>query len=121
MKYVLIGPPGIGKSTLVKELNGIDLENFPQSRRVRVLRASVAKYYGAADVNPSVYDDDTICWVYLKMPVEEYRKRRGIRDTRQPGKASQPHMGMFTPMGINWRVIDVSGNVRETADRIRQL
>lgn len=121
MKYVLIGPPGIGKSTLVKELRGIDLENFPSSRRVRVLRASVAKYYGAADVNPTIYDDDTICWVFLQMPIEEYRKRRKSRDTQQPGKASQPEMGMFTPSGLNWRVVDASGSIRDVADRIRQL
>lgn len=121
MKYVLIGPPGIGKSTLIKELRGIDLENYPASRRVRMLRTSIAKYYGAADVNPNVYDDETICWVFLQMPVEQYRERRKNRDAQQPGKGSQPEMGMFTPSGLNWRVVDASGSVREVADRIRQL
>lgn len=105
-KFVLFGPPGIGKSTLCEILGGIDLETFPADNRISSLRHSGAGIYGAADLNPQSYPYDDVTWVCLKLPEKVYVKRRDRRNEEKPNKADQPvlHVSDFT---VKERHIDV--------------
>jgi ABC-type cobalamin/Fe3+-siderophores transport system ATPase subunit len=108
-KYMVFGPPGVGKSTLIKELNGFDLEPFSvrvaeNSEQMEAeltgnpwqqepyLKALKEHNYpnvvgGAAlerDLVPKDYSK-----VLLLPPFDVYVKRRAQRDTKVPSKKGQ--------------------------------
>lgn len=93
---ILFGPPGIGKSTIIKELiakgyPAIDLEEvWPDEIRFKLPQYLHHTVIGAADLDPKKYKDHIKILLYL--PQKEYEQRRAIRDKAQPGKGSQkPH------------------------------
>jgi dephospho-CoA kinase len=118
MRYVLIGPPGVGKSTVVRALHGLDLEAFPQSRRMEMLQNTEFKYYGAADTAHLQYPDDCVK-VLLWLPEREYFYRRLARDSMNLAKASQRPQMIRSYLKYADYVVDASGTVKDVVTRIR--
>lgn len=94
MNFVYFGPPGVGKSTLVKALHGIDLELVPTALRKRFARGMIVRgnglVVGAADTQPGMYPASSWVRVLLLPPRSVYDARRAQRDADKPEKASQP-------------------------------
>jgi ATPase subunit of ABC transporter with duplicated ATPase domains len=87
MKIALFGPPGIGKSWLVKRLDGYDAEDdWPDPDLDRVRSSHVV---GAAGLQPDNPVFQRHLKVLLYMPQHLYEKRRAERDAKHPEKATQ--------------------------------
>lgn len=86
VKIALFGPPGIGKSTLVKELGGYDLEeNFP---KIDVTRLQTANVLGAAGHQPTSNIFKGFKRILLVMDQRDYdqqRLQRDIKDEKRGG------------------------------------
>lgn len=107
---ILFGPPGIGKSTIIKELiakgyPAIDLEEvWPNEYRFELPHKLHHTIIGAADLDPKKYKDHIKILLYL--PQSEYERRRAIRDKAQPGKGSQkPHNIEDWKKGVQYNYI----------------
>lgn len=93
MKYVLYGPPGIGKSTTITKLKeagfaAFDLEMLDTTeQREAVLDALDNCFVGGADTRPDVKPDRIN--ILLGLDEDAYRERRQQRDLDQPEKAQQ--------------------------------
>jgi hypothetical protein len=88
---VLFGPPGVGKSTRVRQagLRGIDLENnWPSLPDILHLRTYAV--IGAAGHPVSAFPPDQFTRILLLPSRAVYDERRRIRDAAQPNKAKQP-------------------------------
>lgn len=100
MNFILFGPPGIGKSTLLGKLKlegkrAIDLEDVYPSRvrfslpnQLAVLKDTV--FIGGADLDPKRKYPNA-AKVLLIANQDAYDERRSQRDKGQPGKANQQH------------------------------
>lgn len=100
MNFILFGPPGIGKSSILGKLKlkgkrTIDLEDVYPSRirfslpnQLAVLKDTV--FIGGADLDPKRKYPNAVK-VLLIADQETYDKRRSTRDAGQPGKAKQQH------------------------------
>jgi hypothetical protein len=93
-KFILFGPPGIGKSSLCRcFLNAYDLEEIEQKQRLQFLENSNYRIYGAADLNPkNVPNPERYTWLVLTMDQEDYEQRRRERDLIKPEKGNQRPM-----------------------------
>ncbi|QPK66772.1 VP3 [Callinectes sapidus reovirus 2] len=87
--YVLFGPPGIGKSTIVREMNGLDLEG---NRPIEDAYKRKYQVIGAAAYQPEDFDPVRFTNVLLYMDQSGYEERRMNRDLLNVAKADQPHM-----------------------------
>lgn len=116
MNFILFGPPGVGKSTLIgnlktKGISAIDLEDFwPNKIRFQIPNYVDNTFLGAADLNPR-RSYRNAKKILLFLPQADYETRRYQRDKGQPGKASQaPHQIDDWTKGVTYDyVIDVSG------------
>lgn len=123
-KNMLFGPPGIGKSTLVEALGGVDLERIPSTERFLFLKKAGPNVFGSADLNPKNCSDKDLFWIVLKMPQDAYERRRAERDKLNLKKRNQPRM-LVSDFDLSPDVphvtIDVSGDLSETADQIKKF
>uniref|UniRef100_A0A2V0RKI2 Uncharacterized protein n=1 Tax=viral metagenome TaxID=1070528 RepID=A0A2V0RKI2_9ZZZZ len=87
--YVLFGPPGIGKSTIVKETGGLDLE---QGKPVEDAYRRKYLTVGAAGYQTKDFDSTRFTTLFLYTDQLSYEKRRALRDIEQPEKADQQRM-----------------------------
>jgi DNA polymerase III delta prime subunit len=91
---IIFGPPGIGKSTLIRFLkdNGVpafDLEWLPDlNARMEFIRTHSGFILGGADVNPKEPIKHSFK-LLLTMPQHLYDERRAARDQDDISKASQ--------------------------------
>lgn len=101
---MLFGPPGIGKSTLVRSAAdaigdefAVDLEDPRMHGLYEAMgfdwmfnqgRNGGRNVIGAADLDPLVSYPSTVK-VILTLPEEEYKRRRAARDSKRPDKAEQ--------------------------------
>lgn len=93
---ILFGPPGIGKSTILKKLSSLgyptlDLEDvYPNKIRFELPKYVHHVFIGAADLDPKMkYPNGSK--VLLTLDQTAYEARRDNRDKHVPGKASQRH------------------------------
>lgn len=93
-KFILFGPPGIGKSSLCRcFLNAFDLEDVDKEQRMDFLENSSYRLYGAADLNPkNVRNPENYTWLVLTMDQKDYEQRRKERDLLNPKKGTQRAM-----------------------------
>lgn len=86
-QFVFFGPPGIGKSTIIDQHNGYDMEtSFPTVDYVKLKKATVIGGAGH-DHKDEMFKGMTK--VLLTLPQNEYDERRESRDEDEPTKASQ--------------------------------
>lgn len=101
---LLFGPPGIGKSTLIRAAAdavgdefAVDLEDPRMWGLYQAMgfdwmfnqgRNGCCNIIGAADLDPKVSYPGTVK-VVLTLPEQEYARRRAQRDARHPDKAEQ--------------------------------
>lgn len=104
-KYIMLfGPPGIGKSTIVKNLHGFDLESVPvytaTGVNISLLHQTISaalirkvKLFAAGGVLPCHLPEPRDCYtVLLHLPQTDYESRRYHRDSLMPHKSLQsPH------------------------------
>lgn len=91
----LFGPPGIGKSTLVRRLarrriDAVDLENVSEENRKRYLIYRQPRVIGAADLSPY---EVGVGYLHVRLSLPDQKDlmvRRQARDAMSPGKAKQP-------------------------------
>lgn len=127
-KIMLFGPPGVGKSTIIKHLaeddhfNQIvcDLEDYQPGERMNVLDMGF-QIMGSADLNPKTVNRIDLVWVALIMPQREYEARREQRDLDNPGKASQPKMLIESFLPGTDYVIDATRSLDEIMDAIEVI
>jgi ABC-type iron transport system FetAB ATPase subunit len=91
---VWFGPPGVGKSTFVKAVGGLDLEDIKTTEeRRKFVTDGYAAFYddiGAADLQPSDFDPSLFERILVLPPQDKYRERRRVRDITNPAKRRQP-------------------------------
>lgn len=127
-KIMLFGPPGIGKSTIIKKLSendaidqiALDLESVPKEQRSRALDMGF-QIFGSADLNPSNTPRKDLVWVALVMPQSDYEKRRAMRDLDRPGKASQPEMRVEQFLPGTQYVLDATLDPDQYLDAINKI
>lgn len=95
-KIILFGPPGIGKSTTIKNLrkfghSAIDLEDYPQDKWLDIIKTTNFTFYGAAGVNPTTVLEGCVKILLVCKNQKRYEQRRAIRDHQFPLKAAQRH------------------------------
>lgn len=93
---ILFGPPGIGKSTILKKLSSLgyptlDLEDvYPDKLRFKLPNYLHHTFIGAADLDPKLhYSHGTK--ILLTLEQSAYEARRDNRDKHVPGKSNQSH------------------------------
>jgi hypothetical protein len=96
MIKVYFGPPGVGKSTYISKVGGIDLEHYsPTIRPLAVemlhqLATRISKLsVGAAGTQPSDYDPELFERILVLPSNGVYGERRRLRDLERPHKAEQ--------------------------------
>lgn len=98
---VWFGPPGVGKSTHIRQFGGLDLEHLPTTELrhdyVRALtyrlgqgKASTVADIAAADLQPRDFNPRYFQRILVLPPLDVYRSRRATRDQQHPHKAQQP-------------------------------
>lgn len=94
--FILFGPPGIGKSTIIgilktKGIGAIDLEDlYPNRIRFQIPNLTQGKFLGAADLNPQRSYANSFK-ILLIADQNAYDARRAQRDAKDAGKAAQAH------------------------------
>lgn len=115
---LLIGPPGAGKSTIIKlakqrGLNAVDLEDFGrgasghESRKQAAEKLIVAAkdedsiIVGMADIDPIIFPSDSIR-IMLLPSFETYKRRPQERDARSPHKSGQEGLERKYREFVDW-------------------
>jgi hypothetical protein len=125
MNFILFGPPGVGKSTLIgvlksKHIRAIDLEDvYPSRIRFQLPNMLDHVVFGGADLNPARSYHNTKK-ILLFLPQTDYDARRDKRDANQKGKASQKHhLVEDWKRGAQYDLeLDVSGSPTTAANSI---
>lgn len=127
MVYLLYGPPGIGKSTLVeyarsKNYPAVDLEKVEPAGRITVAKEladdSRRIIVGAADINPRVFNNSRAVYVCLYLNSHAYKTRRKIRDASNPSKSGQPELTIDQFIAGSDYVVSAKGSVKQVFKRI---
>jgi hypothetical protein len=99
--FILFGPPGIGKSTIIRHLvkagvPAFDLEDLPDLQsRYSFIKQHKGFILGGADVFPKEPIGHSFkCLLYGDQIA--YDSRRAARDLQQPGKSMQSKHSMMT-------------------------
>lgn len=109
MNVLIFGPPGIGKSTLIGKLKvggvpAVDLEDIcPSKVRFNLPNLTNGVVYGAADLNPKQKYPNSVKVLLIADEVQ-YKRRRALRDAKQPGKKNQQEhtIAQWEPDSSNW-------------------
>lgn len=125
--HVLYGPPGVGKSTLIRLLRGVDLEHLTSTEarmaKLRELTGHEA-FVGGADV-PSLTAEQLGAVPVLLDAGDDYPDRRAQRDAAVPSKARQPEQSMESWRRkwtlAEWPVVDARGDTTDVIARLRHL
>lgn len=94
MNFIIFGPPGVGKSTIIGQLKlcgtkAIDLEDFyPDDSRFSIPSKVDNCFLGGADLDP-IKEYKGCKKVLMYMSEKSYKERRSIRDRKHPSKADQ--------------------------------
>lgn len=89
LSRVWFGPPGVGKSTYIRSVGGVDLEALPPDARRLAAGRVKASDIGAADTKPSDWPKGQYIRILVLPDRERYEKRRHARDSQYPHKANQ--------------------------------
>ena len=140
---VLVGPPGVGKSTLVRlakarNIHAVDLEDFGGAKEDRIaiipqlishVKGDLA-VFGAADAGRG-FPPDITEKVLLLPPKDVYLERFGLRDADDTEKANEKQKGGEIYDGFVGalesderhfdRLISAVGTPEETLDLILDL
>jgi hypothetical protein len=129
MNFILFGPPGIGKSTIIGNLkihkvNAIDLEDlYPNRLRFTIPNIVDNTVLGGADLNPQrKYHNARKVLLYAKDDI--YQKRRRARDSQIPGKAAQNPQSSDTWLKVahyDYIVDTTNDTIDGTVNQILQL
>lgn len=125
MNFILFGPPGVGKSTLIGTLktlkqSAIDLEDFyPNKIRFQIPNYVDNTFIGAADLDPK-RSYRNAKKILLFMPQADYDARRAARDSAQPGKGAQAKHNIDDwRKGVSYdKEIDVTGTPDSVASSL---
>lgn len=96
MNFILFGPPGIGKSTIIGQLKlkgvkAIDLEDiYPNNLRFSIPTLLDGVVFGGADLDPKKdYGPNVMKILITRRDQTSYERQREQRDHKYPEKASQ--------------------------------
>ncbi len=131
-RIAIFGPPGIGKSTLIKlaikrGIKAFDFEDFPEEEVLKHAKKIFKKVsggivlYGAAGLQPYDFPQD-VELVLVLLPKIVYLERVKKRDTANPAKAGQNHLewydGYTNTKNRYHKVISETGSPNEVLDKI---
>jgi energy-coupling factor transporter ATP-binding protein EcfA2 len=125
---IVFGPAGVGKSSVIKALNGTDLEDEGDSlseRRKALIDILDSKagptWIGGADIDPKDnLDGRYVNRVVLNLPYAEYMDRAGVRNYFHPDKGGQADSWAYFDR-LKLDQVDASGEVSAVAERLENM